>query len=56
VGVLFEFDGKGLGQLSFYRNSKLVGKAFDSIPADTYYPCVSLLNNEDTNVQVTLNT
>jgi hypothetical protein len=50
VGVLFEFDAKGLGHLSFFKNSKLIGKAFDNIPADTYYPVVSLLNNEDINV------
>jgi hypothetical protein len=42
--------------LTFYRNGKSCGKAFDNIPADTYHPIVSLLNIHDNEVRVTLNT
>ena len=42
--------------LTFYRNGKSCGKAFDNIPAEKYHPIVSLLNTHDNEVRVTLNT
>ena len=42
--------------MTFYRNGKSCGKAFDNIPADTFHPIVSLLNSMGDEVRVTLNT
>lgn len=50
IGVLLEFNSNGTCNLSFYRNGLNLGRAFDNIPANTYYPCVSMLNNEETEV------
>jgi hypothetical protein len=42
--------------LTFFRNDKSLGVAFDNIPyGTTYFPCISLFNNEETQTQVTLN-
>lgn len=53
--MLLEFKLDGIAELTFYRNGTSLGKAFESIPQGIYYPCVSLMNNEETDVQVTLN-
>ena len=48
IGVLLEFN-EGKGSLTYFRNGKSFGKAFD-LPSGKYFPCVSMLNNEQTNV------
>ena len=42
-------------QLTFYKNGVSLGKAFDLPKGGSFYACVSLLNNEETDVQITLN-
>ena len=55
IGVLLEFRASdGVGCLPFFRNGNSLGKAFENIPAGTYFPCVSMFNNEATDVQITL--
>ena len=55
LGVLLEFKLDAV-HLTFLRNGVSLGVCFDNIPAgETYYPCVSMFNNEATETQVTLN-
>ena len=50
LGVLLEFGDDQVGHLTFYQHGRTLGKAFNNIPPGTYYPCVSLNNNESTEV------
>ena len=54
IGVLLEFTKDGEASLSFYKNGTPMGKSFDGIPANTYYPCVAL-SSQSREVIITLN-
>lgn len=55
IGVLLEFRASdGVASLTYFRNGNSLGKAFENIPPGTYYPLVSMFNNEATDVQITL--
>lgn len=55
IGVLLEFRvSDGVGSLSFFRNGTSLGKAFENIPPGMYFPCISMFNNEATDVQISL--
>lgn len=59
IGVLLELsqqDGLNYMTLTYYRNGKNLGHAYqqEHIYEGLIYPCVSLLNNQETDVRVTL--
>jgi len=55
IGVLLEFRAvDGVASLTYFRNGNTLGKAFENIPVGTYFPCISMFNNEGTDVQITL--
>ena len=54
IGVLLDFSKDGFASLSYYKNGRMVGMAWDKLPPQTYYPCVAI-KTSGREVSVTLN-
>ena len=54
IGVLLEFSKEGDGTLTFYKNGHSMGKCYDRIPPNTYYPVVAL-SSQHREVSISLN-
>lgn len=42
IGILLEFTPSGQGELSFFKNGGLIGKAYKEMKEGEYYPCLSI--------------